>query len=100
MMRELKYIHYRDNDFTGSISTYNRHYYSHSTNVSNYLSYNNIHHYQQQVQFKRLSSRIRHPTQRNQCQRQVSRSYRYSQENNIQNSSNKVKNEYFIQLKN
>jgi len=83
-MRELKY-----NDFNSSITTFNRYFYSHSTNLSNYLSYNNVHHYHQQVQFKRLSFRIR-----NQYQRQLLRSYRDSQqnqENNIQNSTNKVR---------
>jgi hypothetical protein len=71
-MRELKY-----NDFNGSISTSNRYFYS--TNVSHYLSYNNIHHYQQQVYFKRFSSRIR-PS--NQCQRQFHRAHRQNQEIN------------------
>ncbi len=69
-MRELKY---RDN---------NRHYYSYSTN---YLSYNNIHHYQQQVQFKHSSSSFRIRQQTN--QRQV---FHSQQNNNTQNLTNKV----------
>ena len=99
-MRELKYNHYRDNDFNGSVSTYNRHYYSHPVNVSNYLSYNNIHHHhhQQQIQIKRLSSRIRQQIHTNQCPRQPLRSNRYlgeNQENQIHNSTNKVKKIFY-----
>jgi len=80
MMRELKY-----NDFNNSLSISNRYSYSHS----NYLSYNNIHYYHQQVQFKRLSSRIRQQIHTNHNQRKFLRSYRYS-ENNNQNSTNEV----------
>ena len=71
-MRELKYNRYRDD---------NRHYYSYSTNS---LSYNNIHHYQQQVKFKHSSSfRIRQQTN----QRQV---FHSQQNNNTENLTNKV----------
>ncbi|CAF0730149.1 unnamed protein product [Adineta steineri] len=91
-MRELKYIHYRDNDFYENIITHNRHYYSQTKNVSNYLlNNNNIHHHHEQVQFKRVSSR----NHTNKCQRQVVRTRKYSQQkqenNNIQNSINKTR---------
>lgn len=76
-MRELKC-----NDFNSSPTTSNRYSYSYST----YLSYNNIHHYHQQVQFKRLSlSQNR--------QSKFHHSNRYSQENrenSTHNSTNKV----------
>ncbi|CAF3874471.1 unnamed protein product [Rotaria sordida] len=86
-MQELKYIHYRDNDFNGNIFTYNRVYYSYSKNISNYLSYNNnIHHYQEQSQIKRLSTRIRQQIHMNQYQRQLLRSHRYSQKKQINNN--------------
>jgi len=80
MTRELKY---------NSLSTSNRYSYSHSTNISNYLLYNNIHHYHQQIKFKHLSSRI----QQHQYQRKFLRSdqsLQQYQENNIHNSTNKV----------
>lgn len=67
MMRELKY-----NDFNSSSTTLNRY------NISNYLSYNNIHHYQQQIQFKRYSPRHKQQTHINQ-------SIRYSQQNQENN---------------
>ena len=90
-MRELRYIHCQDNDFNGSISNYNRHYYSFSMNDSN-----NIHHYQQQVQFKRSSSRIRQQTHTNLCQRQLLRSHRHPQQNSNQNITNKVRISVFV----
>jgi hypothetical protein len=81
MMRELKY-----NDYNSSLSISNRY----STNISNYLSYNNIHYHHQQVQFKHLSSRNRQQIHTNHNQRIFLRSYRYSEEYQ-ENSTNKVK---------
>ena len=78
-MPELKYIHYRDNIFNSSSSLYNRH-------SSNYY---NIYHYHQQSQLKRLSNHIRQKrTSICQWQQQL---LRYSQENNINNLSDRVK---------
>jgi hypothetical protein len=99
MVRELKHIHYRDNDFDGSLSTYNRHYYAHQMNTFNYLTYNNNHHQQQQVQFKRSSSRLRQQTQTNQCQRQLLCSHRDSRQNQENNKNNSANNVMIIGLK-